>query len=113
VRVTLATSAVLLCVVLVGCGGDPSTNNVIVRPSTRSCGFQSFGKGWYLRATRTLTCGHARTTFLRYFSTRGCNGPGASTCSVGAYRCRYDYRDDVERVRCAVAGRLITFRSVR
>jgi hypothetical protein len=112
VRVTLATFAGLLCVVLAGCNGERSTNNVTVGPSTRSCGFQSFGKGWYLRATRSLTCGHARTTFVRYFSTRGCNGPAASTCSVGAYRCRYDYGDDVERVRCAVAGRVIAFRSV-
>jgi len=110
--VTLATCAGLLCVVLAGCSGDRPTNNVTAQPSTRSCGFQSFGKGWYLRATRSLTCGRARTTFVRYFSTRRCNGAGASTCSVGAYRCRYDYRDDVERVRCSVGGRLIAFRSL-
>jgi len=84
----------------------------MVPPATRSCGFQSFGKGWYLRATRSLSCGRARTTFVRYFDSHGCNGAGGSTCSVGAYRCRYEYRDDVERVRCAVAGQLITFRSL-
>jgi len=105
-------SGVLLCAALAGCGGDRSTGNVVGLPATRSCGFQSLGKGWYLSATRSVSCRHARTTFAAYFSARGCNGAGASTCSVGAYRCRYDYRDDVERVRCAVAGRLITFRSL-
>ena len=38
--------------------------------------------------------------------------PSAGTCSVRAYRCRYDYRDDVERVRCAATERLVAFRSV-
>jgi hypothetical protein len=109
---TLATFTGVLCVVFVGCGGEQPTSNVTAGPPTRSCGFQSLGKGWYLRATRSLTCGHARMTFVRYFSTRGCNGSGASTCSVGAYHCRYDYGDDVEHVRCAVAGRIIAFRSV-
>jgi hypothetical protein len=105
-------SGVLIRVALAGCGGDRSAGKVIVPPSTRSCGFQRLGKGWYLSATRSVGCRHARSTFAAYFSARGCNGAGASTCSVGDYRCRYDYRDDVERVRCAVAGRVITFRSL-
>src|SRR5438067_12486381 len=112
VRATVATFAVLLCVVLAGCGGNRSAGKMIVAPSMRSCGFQNLGKGWYLRATRSLSCGRARTTFERYFSARGCNGTATSTCSVGAYRCRYDYRDDVERVRCAAGGRLIGFKSL-
>jgi hypothetical protein len=106
------TSTVLLCVVLAGCGGNRSAHRVVVPSSTRACAFQNFGKGWYLRATRSLSCAQARATFKRYFSTDGCNGAGASTCAVGSYRCRYDYRDDVERVRCAVAGRVIAFRSL-
>jgi hypothetical protein len=98
--------------VLTGCGGDRPASNVGVLPTTQSCGFQSFGKGWYLNASRSLSCAQARTTFARYFATRGCNEARASTCSVGAYRCHYDYRDDVERVQCAVGGQLVAFRSV-
>ena len=81
-------------------------------PPTRSCGFQSLGKGWYLRASTSVSCQSARTIFRAYFTTRGCNGPSAGTCVVRTYRCRYDYRDDVERVRCTRPGRLVAFRSL-
>ena len=97
------------CSVLVLAGGSTAG---AASPATRSCGFQSFGKGWYLRASRSVTCRRARTIFHAYFATRGCNGPAAGTCVVRAYRCRYDYGDDVERVRCTAPGRLIAFRSV-
>ena len=96
--------------VLVLAGG--STAGAAASPPTRSCGFQSFGKGWYLRASRSVTCRRARTIFHAYFSTRGCNRPAAGTCVVRTYRCRYTYGDDVERVRCTAPGRLIAFRSV-
>jgi hypothetical protein len=98
--------AAVFCSVLVFAGASTAS------PSTRSCGFQSFGKGWYLRASRSVTCRRARTIFHAYFSTRGCNGPAAGTCVVRGYRCRYDYGDDVERVRCTATGRVIAFRSV-
>jgi hypothetical protein len=99
--------------VLIGCGGDRPASNGGVLLATRSCAFQSFGKGWYLRATRSVGCGDARATFANYFSTQGCNEAYPSTCSVGTYRCRYDYPDeDVERVRCSLAGRLVAFRSL-
>jgi hypothetical protein len=94
-----------------GCGGHAGSPRPKASP-TRSCGFQSLGKGWYLNATRSVGCRDARKIFEAYFSTRGCNGATAGTCSVGAYRCRYDYRDDVERVRCRMTGRLIAFRSL-
>src|SRR2546423_6587492 len=79
-------------------------------PPTRSCGFQSFGKGWYLRASDSVSCRSARRIFRAYFTTHGCNGAAAGTCVVRTYRCRYDYGDDVERVRCARPGRLIAVR---
>jgi hypothetical protein len=75
---------------------------------TRSCGFESFGKGWYLRATRSVSCREARTVFRAFFSTRLCSG----RCLVRGYRCRPDYNDDVERVRCTTTRRLIVFRSL-
>ena len=81
-------------------------------PPTRSCGFQSFGKGWYLRASSSVSCRSARRIFRAYFGTRGCNGAAAGTCVVRTYRCRYDYGDDVERVRCTRPGRLVWFRSL-
>jgi hypothetical protein len=81
-------------------------------PPTRSCGFQGFGKGWYLRASSSVSCRSARRIFHAYFATRGCNGPAAGACVVRRYRCRYDYRDDVERVRCTRPGRLVSFRSL-
>ena len=81
-------------------------------PPTRSCGFQSLGKGWYLHASSSVSCRTARRIFRAYFTTRGCNGAAPSTCVVRTYRCRYDYGDDVERVRCTRPGRLVWFRSL-
>jgi hypothetical protein len=101
--------AAAFCSVLVVAGGSATATASL---PTRSCGFQSFGKGWYLRASRSGTCRRARTIFHAYFATRGCNGSAAGTCTVRAYRCRYDYRDDVERVRCTAPERLVAFRSV-
>jgi hypothetical protein len=97
--------------VLTGCGGDRPASDVGVLPATRSCGFQNFGKGWYLRATRSVNCTDAHGVFASFFS-RECNRAEARSCSVGAYRCRFDYGDDVERVRCSVTGRLVAFRSL-
>ena len=81
-------------------------------PPTRSCGFQSLGKGWHLRASPSVSCRSARRIFRAYFATRGCNRASPGTCVVRTYRCRYDYGDDVERVRCSTPGRLVTFRSL-
>jgi hypothetical protein len=103
----LAAAAVFFALGLAG-GSAAGTASL----PTRSCGFQSFGKGWYLRASRSVPCRSARRVFRAYFATPGCNGPAAGTCFVRPYRCRYDYRDDVERVRCAKPERLIAFRSV-
>jgi len=38
--------------------------------------------------------------------------PAAKPCLLRTYRCRYDYGDDVERVRCTRPGRLVWFRSL-
>jgi hypothetical protein len=87
---------------------ESSTASATASPATRSCGLQSFGKGWYLRATRSVSCREARAVFRAFFSTHGCSGP----CSVRGYRCRPDYSDDVERVRCTQSARLVVFRSL-
>ena len=54
----------------------------------------------------------ARVTYFGLFALQHRGQEAAGTCVVRAYRCRYDYGDDVERVRCTAPGRLIAFRSV-
>ena len=80
--------------------------------SLRLCGFQSLGKGWYLRASRSVRCSEAHAIFANYFSTHGCNGRGPAECEVHAYRCQFDYRDDVEHVQCTAAEKVVAFRSL-
>jgi hypothetical protein len=95
-----------------GSGGIEGVGVGTPPPQTRTCGFRSFGKGWHLSATRSVGCHEARAIFRAYFATRGCNGAYAGSCTVRTYRCRYDYRDDVERVACTTARRVIAFRSL-
>jgi hypothetical protein len=113
-RVVTVAVALATLVAVSGCRGHSGSGEDRAKASspTRACGFQSLGKGWYLNATRSVGCRDARRIFEAYFSARGCNGASAGTCSVRSYRCRYDYRDDVERVRCRTNGRLIAFRSL-
>jgi hypothetical protein len=98
-----AFAVALACAACVGCGRHQT--------KTESCGYQSLGKGWYLRATSSEGCPAARVIFRRYFSTRGCNAT-AGACSVSGFSCRYDYTDDIERARCSKGDRVIAFRSL-
>ena len=98
-----AFTVALVCVALAGCGGHQA--------KTESCGFQSFGKGWYLQASSSEGCAQGRAIFRKYFATRGCNAT-VGACSVSGFRCRYDYTDDIERARCADGDRVVAFRSL-
>jgi hypothetical protein len=98
-----AFAVALICAASVGCGSHQT--------KTVSCGYQSLGKGWYLRATSSEGCADARVIFRRYFSIRDCNATGGA-CSVSGFHCRYDYTDDIERARCSNGDRLIVFRSL-
>jgi hypothetical protein len=95
---------------LVLIAGDASSASSSV--PTKSCGFQSFGKGWYLNASRNVSCDSARKNFHSYFTVGSCNRLTTGTCAVGQYGCRFNFRDDVERATCTSMGRLIAFRSV-
>jgi len=110
--VTLLATAALAAVSVAQAEAAVRAGDAAVVPPTRSCGFQSYGKGWYLRASQTMVCHDARVIFRAYFVARGCNGPQAASCTVRAFRCRYDYRDDVEYVSCSTTGKLVVFRSV-
>ena len=110
--VTLLATAALAAISMAQAEAAVRASDAPVVPSTRSCGFQSYGKGWYLRASKTVVCRDTRAIFRAYFGARGCNGPRAGSCTVRAFRCRYDYRDDVEYVSCSTAAKLVAFRSV-
>jgi hypothetical protein len=79
-------------------------------PRTHYCGYIAFGKGWYLYASRNMSCRTARHVFDRLYKTPACY----SICTVRPYHCHssFNSRADVGRVRCSAdLNRLVTWHS--
>jgi hypothetical protein len=81
---------------------------------THYCGYVPFGKGWYLTASRNVSCRGAQPVFQGFFRKRACNRwPGS--CTVPPFHCHswFNAPADVGHVLCRASGnRLIRWHSV-
>jgi hypothetical protein len=109
VRACLHKAAILLAAVaaasLLG-----SVSLAAASPRTHYCGYIAFGKGWYLYASRNVSCRTARHVFDRLYKTPACD----SSCTVRPYNCHssFNFRADVGRVRCSAdLNRLVIWHS--